>query len=170
MSGLFGENITRIGHKSVEWYTPYWIFRDLGIDFDLDPCSPHDTETHVPAAQKYTVFDDGLSKEWEGRVWLNPPYGKETPFWMRRMIDHGNGIALVFSRTDAKWCQESMAAADGILFFSGRIEFVPGKENAHKRSRSGAGSVFFSFGYESTMALKNLEKSGFFIARNPFTI
>jgi len=129
MSEMFGEKVQRSQHKSIKWYTPKRVFDEQGLDFDLDPSSPHDMESFVPAKTKYTVFDDGLSKEWSGRVWMNPPYGPNTPFWIRRLIDHGNGIALVFSRTDASWCQEAMRNADAMLFVSGRIEFVPGLEN-----------------------------------------
>lgn len=163
MSGMFGEKRQHAAHKSVEWYTPAWIFEALAIDFDLDPSSPHDMETVVPAKTKYTVFDDGLKKPWFGRVWLNPPYCALTEQWMRRMIDHRNGIALVFSRTDTKWFQEAMQSASSILFLAGRIDFIPGHENAHKKSRSGAGSALFSFGSDCASALQRLSDRGVFI-------
>lgn len=153
----------RPAHKSVEWYTPAWIFEAMGLQFDLDPSSPHDAETFVPAATKYTVFDDGLSKPWFGRVWLNPPYSAKTGHWVRRMIDHGNGIALLFSRTDATWCQEAIANADATLFVAGRVEFIPGRENMHKRSRAGAGPVLFAFGKECAEALRKLSGAGVYI-------
>ena len=150
-------------HKSVEWYTPAWIFDELDIEFDLDPCSPYDMESNVPAREKFTLFDNGLSKEWSGRVWLNPPYGRETPIWVDRFINHGNGIALLFSRTDAKWCQKCMSKATAILFIGGRIEFVPGKENNHKKSRSGAGTIMFAFGPDCVEALERMKHHGFFV-------
>ncbi len=149
--------------KSVEWYTPGWIFEELALSFDLDPASPFDMETAVPATTKYTLFDDGLKKPWFGTVWMNPPFGPDTGLWMRRMIDHGNGIALVFSRTDASWCQEALQAADGVLFMAGRVEFVPGKENQHKKGRSGAGTVLFAFGDTCTEALGRMRHRGVFL-------
>ena len=163
MSGLFGEQVDRSKHKSAEWYTPAWVFDELDTLFDLDPSSPHDMESAVPATTKYTVFDDGLSKLWSGRVWLNPPYGKETPYWMSRMIEHNNGIALVFSRTDAAWCQEAMEAATAMLFIRGRIDFVPGIENQHKKSRCGAGTVMFAFGDDNAIALKRMADRGVYL-------
>jgi hypothetical protein len=165
MSGMFGEGRSTPKHKSVEWYTPAWIFDALGLTFDLDPCSPHDMETAVPAATKYTVFDDGLKQRWFGRVWMNPPFGLMTPQWIRRMIAHDNGIVLVFSRTDALWCQEAMATASAMLFISGRIDFIPGKENQHKRSRAGAGTVMFAFGDVCANALSRLSDRGVYIRR-----
>lgn len=163
MSGMFGEGRSTPKHKSVEWYTPAWIFDALELTFDLDPCSPHDMSTSVPARTKYTVFDDGLKLPWFGCVWMNPPFGLTTPYWMRRMIAHGNGLVLVFSRTDAIWCQEAMAAASAMLFIAGRIEFVPGRENQHKRSRAGAGTVMFAFGEECAVALGRLRDKGFYV-------
>lgn len=163
MSGMFGDVKPHSGHKSVEWYTPKWVFDELAIAFDLDPASPHDHESFVPASTKYTVFDDGLSKPWFGRVWLNPPYGRDTAYWMSRMADHGCGIALVFSRTDAAWFQESMKRCEAMLFLSGRVEFVPGHENKHKRSRSGAGTALFAYDRESAIALSRMAGKGVFL-------
>lgn len=165
MSGMFGEIREAPKHKSVEWYTPKWVFDALAINFDLDPASPHDFETMVPAATKYTVFDDGLKKPWFGRVWINPPYGPDIGLWMRRMIEHGNGIALVFSRTDASWFQEAMRQASAVLFLSGRVDFIPGKENQHKKSRAGAGTALFAFGPHCQIALRNLESRGVMVER-----
>ncbi|WP_299202536.1 DNA N-6-adenine-methyltransferase [uncultured Amphritea sp.] len=164
MSGVIGEGYNSAGKKSVEWYTPAWVFDLLGLRFDLDPASPHDHESFVPADRTYTIFDDGLSKEWEGRVWLNPPYGRDTPFWMNRMIDHNNGIALCFSRTDAKWFQDAMKAATATLLMSGRIDFVPGNENKHKKSRSGAGTAIFAFGVDNARALQRMSDRGIFVS------
>lgn len=163
MSGMFGERREPSTHKSVEWYTPAWIFDALGIKFDLDPASPHDMDTAVPASTKFTVFDDGLNRTWFGRVWLNPPYGPNTPLWIRRMIAHGNGIALVFSRTDASWCQDALKTASAILFVAGRIDFIPGRENQHKKARAGAGTVMFAYGSDCADALARLSDRGVFI-------
>lgn len=157
MDGLFTQaTVAKNTVKSVEWYTPAWIFKELSITFDLDPSSPHDIETHVPATTKYTIYDNGLKKPWFGRVWMNPPYGKETPLWMDRFIEHGNGIALVFSRTDTAWCQNAMQNCTAMLFLKGRINFIPGRENLHKKSRCGAGTVMFAFGDHCAIALKRL--------------
>ena len=71
------------GHQSAkmkndEWLTPLHLLRPLGT-FDLDPCAPivrpWDTARH-----HYTKEDDGLKKEWFGRVWLNPPYSIKFKF------------------------------------------------------------------------------------------
>lgn len=163
MSGMFGERREAPKHKSVEWYTPTWIFETLGLEFGTDPASPHDMETPVPARVKYTVFDDGLKQPWYGRVWLNPPYGLTTPQWMHRFVEHGHGIALVFSRTDAAWCQRALESATAILFLAGRIDFTPGKENQHKKGRAGAGTLMLAFGDDCANALRRLSDRGVFL-------
>ena len=76
---------------SVDWYTPPWIFERMGIEFDLDPCQPINSIEWIPAKNRYTIEDDGLECEWFGRVWLNPPYGKQTPDWLSKMDVHRNG-------------------------------------------------------------------------------
>ncbi len=158
MSGKFGQaSNTR---KSVEWYSPQWIFHELGLQFDLDPCSPHDMQTAVPARVKYTIFDNGLTSPWFGLVWLNPPYGPDVSLWMQAMLSHNNGVALVFSRTDATWFQQAMRAAQTTLFLSGRIAFVPGHENRHKKSRAGAGTALFGFGNEAATGVRRLAHRG----------
>ncbi len=149
--------------KSVEWYTPKWVFDKLDIDFDLDPASPADADTFVPARVKYTKLDDGLAMAWFGRVFLNPPFGRGIAEWVRKMIAHGDGILLVFSRTDAGWFQQAMRAADSTLFINGRIQFVPGHENKHKVSRCGAGTAFFAFGPVCAEALERLQHKGFLV-------
>lgn len=61
-----------------EWYTPEPIVkaaRHLMVDIDLDPASCLTANETVGAKRIYDVADDGLSKPWSGRVFLNPPGG-----------------------------------------------------------------------------------------------
>jgi len=57
-----------------DWFTPPEIFDALGLEFDLDPCSPH-AGHWVPARKIYTAADDGLAQPWDGLVFMNPPCG-----------------------------------------------------------------------------------------------
>jgi hypothetical protein len=51
------------------WLTPPYIIESLG-GFDLDPCSPIDRPWPT-AKSHYTIIDDGLTKDWSGRVWYS---------------------------------------------------------------------------------------------------
>lgn len=83
-----------------EWLTPPELVRALGA-FDLDPCSPIN-RPWATAAKHFTVNDNGLMLPWEGRVWCNPPYGKEAAKWLEKCAMHGNAIALTFARTETQ--------------------------------------------------------------------
>lgn len=143
-------------NKSVDWYTPPEIFIDLGVEFDLDPCQPENKIQWIPAKKHYCLADDGLASPWVGNVWLNPPYGKHTIDWLKKMHKHRNGIALVFARTDTKWYHEVVAEADAILFMKGRIKFVDGL-GVTGGGGAGAGSMLIAWGDENVKALQNYQ-------------
>lgn len=91
----------RSANASDEWYTPREIIEALG-EFDLDPCAPIKPLWHT-AKIMYNKADDGLTKDWVGRVWLNPPYPRPLiEQFVKRLAEHGNGIALLFNRCDSK--------------------------------------------------------------------
>ncbi len=149
--------------KTVEWYTPKHIFDALGLVFDLDPCSPgRAVVPWVPAREHYTLEDDGLMKKWHGNVWMNPPYGKNTPVWLERLVMHGTGVAFLFSRTDAKWFHRFVSMADAICFVKGRVSFIHERNAAayaeedfeqDRAERPGAGSMLIGYGAENALAL-----------------
>jgi len=133
-------------NTSNEWYTPPEIFELLKFpQFNLDPASPGaDKVPWIPAEEHYT--ENGLLKEWYGRVWLNPPYGHETPDWLNKLALHGNGIALVFARTDTLWFHTIACKADAICFLAGRVRFV--NENGKQGDAAQCGSMLLAWGNE----------------------
>ena len=134
-----------------EWLTPPEIIKALG-NFDLDPCAP----IHRPydmARKHFNKLDDGLSKKWDGRIWLNPPYGNNTFEWIKRLAEHKSGIALIFARTETKgFFNEIWKKADAIFFFKGRLSFltVEGK----KGNTANAPSCLISYSAQDTEAIK----------------
>ncbi len=134
-----------------DWLTPPEIIRACG-DFDLDPCAPIKRPWDM-AKKHYTLADNGLLKPWEGRVWMNPPYGNETARWMERLAKHGNGIALIFVRTETAtyfpWVWEYATA---ILFLRGRLSFytLEGKRGGP----AGAPSCLIAYGQNNVTALE----------------
>ena len=105
------------GKTSDECYAPKSLFDQLDIEFDLDPASCPKELSAVPTRRIYTIEDDGLSQHWEGRVWLNPPYSKPTP-WVDQFIDHGHGIALLPVANNARWMARLWSDAAGVALWS----------------------------------------------------
>ena len=128
--------------ETCEWGTPDHILGALG-PFDDDPA--------VPGEQ------DGLSREWRGFVFLNPPYGRGIGAWMRKMSEYGNGIALTFARTDTRWFHEYVwTRAAAILFLKGRLSFKRDHQESAAHN-AGAPSVLIGYG---DLAVDRLRKSG----------
>lgn len=109
--------------SSDEWYTPPEVFDALGISFDLDPAAPVGGVPWVPAIRHISKREDGLTQPWRGRTWVNPPYGRATADWLRKLAAHGDGLALVFARTDTRWFQWIAAEATALCFIRGRLRF-----------------------------------------------
>ena len=106
------------------WLTPRHIIDTLG-HFDTDPCCPPNMPWRT-ADTMLTKVEDGTTAPWHGRVWLNPPYGREALPFLRRMATYtGGGIALIFARTDTSaWQEWIFQYAHAVLFIRGRIRFL----------------------------------------------
>lgn len=133
---------------SDERFTPRWIFDALGERFDLDPASPEDATTHVPADLVYTRRQDGLAQEWHGFVWLNPPFSNGTP-WAERFIAHGNGIWLG-PVANSRWFQRMLRTADGIWLMRDFAFEHP----THAGKRSSMPLCMFGYGVRARRALE----------------
>lgn len=114
---------------SPEWYTPPEVVEAVVLALgaiDLDPCA--ESARRIPAAAHYTVDDDGLEQGWRGRVYMNPPYGREIGDWVDKLVmeyEAGNvteAVALVPGRIDTAWYRRIASVAchvTGRLRFSG---------------------------------------------------
>jgi len=144
-----------------EWYTPKELIYSLG-KFDLDPCAPVNPLWRT-ADIMYNKNDDGLSKEWVGRVWLNPPYSRPLiEQFVNKMAEHGNGIALLYNRCDSKMFQEVIfEKATGMMFMRNRIKFY--HHDGTRGNSPGCGSILISFGYENAEILNNCDIKGKFV-------
>ncbi len=117
-----------------EWYTPpelvAKVVEVLGV-IDLDPCA--DAEHRVPAKAHYTQKQNGLSRGWAGKVYMNPPYGRELPDWVVKLCleytasSVTDAIALVPARTDTEWFRALRDYPRCFIF--GRLKFS-GHENS----------------------------------------
>lgn len=154
-AGFSATNPANHKGQSNTWLTPLELVRALG-DFDLDPCG---FPEHWTASAMILPPEDGLKKEWYGRVWLNPPYGKEVVQWLDKLHHHGNGIALVFARTDTTWFQKHMGLCSSVLLIAGRISFL--NEKKQTGHNAGTGSALFAYGRKNADALRRSGIKGY---------
>lgn len=147
-----------------EWYTPKEIINALG-KFDLDPCAPV-APLWQTASVMYNKSDNGLSKQWSGRVWLNPPYSRPLiEQFVKRLAEHGNGIALLFNRCDtAMWQDIIFKNATAVKFLRNRIRFY--RPDGSRGDSPGCGSVLIAFGEDNAEALKNSPIDGKYMRVN----
>jgi len=116
-----------------EWYTPKEYIdaaRQVLREIHLDPASNPAANEIVQAETYYTAEDNGLSKEWEGNVWMNPPYesGLIGQFVEKLCDEYACGsvsraVVLVNNATETKWFQLLASEAAAICFPKGRVKF-----------------------------------------------
>ena len=114
-----------------EWYTPECYIESARLvmgNIDLDPASSEIANQTVNANLFYTQEEDGLSKEWFGNVWMNPPYSQPLIFqFISKLIESNKvsqAIVLVNNGTETKWGQLLIKHSSAVCFHQGRIRFV----------------------------------------------
>ena len=123
------------------WATPPALLERLYAvfgRFDLDPCSPTDDprRASVHAWMYFTPEDDGLALSWHGRVFVNPPYGRELKAWVRKALGEieerrASVVAVLLpARTDTAWWHEHVAGRADVFLLRGRLAFGDGEQSA----------------------------------------
>ena len=146
--GMGGHNLPNVG-QSVEWHTPPEILEALG-PFNDDPCQPGAT--------------NGLTRPWKGFVWLNPPYDRDLNKWLSKLAAHGNGIALIFARTETKtFFEQVWQKADAVFFFKGRLHFY--QHGVRAKANAGAPSCLVAYGADAVDRIVDSLLEGSFVRR-----
>lgn len=144
-------------NETDHWLTPPEILGALG-EFDLDPCACAMGQPWPTAREHFRLPEqDGLLLAWSGRVWCNPPYGRELGKWIDRMALHANGVMLIFGRYDTQQFKPIWKYADALLFLEGRVRFRLPPDGRLPENGGGAGapSVLVAFGQNNVEALSN---------------
>lgn len=121
--------------KTDLWATPQDFFDNLNqeFDFNLDVCA---LPENAKCKNYYTPEVDGLSQQWGGRVWCNPPYGREIAKWVQKgfeSVQAGTAsvcVMLLPARTDTKWFHSYVYNKAEIRFVKGRLKFGNSKNSA----------------------------------------
>jgi len=124
-----------IAHNSGdnEWYTPEEYIdaaKSVMETIHLDPASCEIANKVVGAETFFSAEDDGLTKDWFGNVWMNPPYAQPTiknfceklaEQFLKRNVKQA--CVLVNNATETVWFQDLAKHSSAICFPRGRIKF-----------------------------------------------
>lgn len=158
-----------------EWFTPVEHVeraREVLGAIDLDPASNDCAQSWIEAEQYFTAADDGLTKPWRGRVWLNPPYSRKLicRFVDKLLAEIAAGhvtaaILLVNTHTDTAWFHAAAVKCAAICFPRGRIKFV---KSDGARGSPLRGQAFLYFGRDAAVFRRVFEPLGF--VRPPYKV
>lgn len=145
-----------------EWYTPKYIFDALGCTFDLDVANAAIGGAHVPCRR--SIGSDSLEAEWEGFIWMNPPFGRRNGIrpWLEKFVQHGNGICLMPDRTSAPWFQWVAPRLDKMLFMP-KVRFE--RPDGRQGKSPADGSVLGAIGFSGAEALRRAHHLGFLVTK-----
>lgn len=117
-----------------EWYTPAPFIAAARLvlgTIDIDPASSLIANATVQADTFYTAETNGLEQQWNGTVWMNPPYAKglieNFAAKLLEELDAGRctaAITLTNNSTDTRWFQGLAASAAAVCFPAGRVKFL----------------------------------------------
>lgn len=116
----------------VEYYTPQPIIdaaKKVMCEIDLDPASTHIANMRIGAKWIYTIEDDGLKHNWQGRVWMNHPFGRglNKP-WVDKLVSEyrkGNvtqACMICYACTSEQWFQPLYDFP--LCFLNGRTNYI----------------------------------------------
>lgn len=118
--------------RTDEWETPKDFFDTMNKEFhfNLDVCAARE---NAKCEKYYTKKEDGLSQQWHGNCWMNPPYGREIGKWMKKALEASKEGALVAclvpARTDTAWWHEYAMKGES-RFIRGRLKFGGSQNHA----------------------------------------
>lgn len=117
---------------SNEWATPndFYALLDAEFHFTLDPCA---TADNAKCLIYYTAEDNGLVQDWQGTVYVNPPYG-DIVVWVGKSyaaaMMGATVVMLIPSRTDTRYWHTFVMKAAEVRFVRGRLKFGGAKNSA----------------------------------------
>lgn len=109
-----------------EWGSPQELFDKANAEFNfsLDVCA---VPENAKCARYFTPEIDGLSQNWTGMCWMNPPYGREIGKWIKKAYESALSgdatvVCLIPARTDSRWFVNYCTRGE-IRFFSTRLSY-----------------------------------------------
>lgn len=116
--------------KSDLWETPQAFFDELNREFGFqaDVCA---LPENAKCDTFYTPEQDGLTREWTGVCWCNPPYGRKIGEWVKKAAESNATVVMLLpARTDTKWFHDYILPNAEIRFIKGRLKFGGSKNSS----------------------------------------
>lgn len=108
MTGAMGSHQSAHA-KTTTWLTPPELIEKLG-PFDTDPCAAPSPRPWPTAARHIELPEDGLAAEWDGHVWLNPPYSFAAWTWLARLAANSGAPSVLVAY--GEWAAERLMTAE----------------------------------------------------------
>jgi phage N-6-adenine-methyltransferase len=150
------------------WNTPpdyITLVRNVLGEIDLDPATNAVAQEWIKARKFYTEQDDGLTKDWTGRVWLNPPYSQPDihRFVEKLVAEVSSGrvteaVLLTHNYTDTRWFHLAESKAALICFTRGRIAFT---DIDGAKASPTQGQALFYYGTREELFTAQFQQVGF---------
>ena len=115
------------------WATPQDFFDELDREFHFD-CDVCALPENAKCEKYYTPEQDGLSQEWTGVCFMNPPYGRKISSWVKKayessVLGGATVVCLIPARTDTAWWHDYVMKGE-VRFIRGRLKFGGSKNSA----------------------------------------
>jgi phage N-6-adenine-methyltransferase len=119
-----------------DWKTPVMLFAALDSEFhfSVDVCA---SPWNAQCEKYFTIENNGLSQEWNGVCWCNPPFDESQKLWVRKAWEEaqrGCTVAVIIPGNyhDSEWWHKYALRASEIRYMRGRARFLneEGKETS----------------------------------------
>ena len=155
---------------NIEWYTPPKYIesaRRVMGRIDCDPCTSELAQSMIAATSYYTIDTNGLTHDWHGNVWINPPYAaKIITQFVDKLIGHlhagdvTNAIMLTHNNADTAWFHKAALNCSAACFTRGRVRFY----DEHGEGNSPThGHTFMYFGRRYKRFAQEFQQYGWIV-------
>lgn len=152
-SGAAGDDRVRVGSAEVKatdkYETPqeFFDYWDSLFNFSLDVCAEHSTAKcdEYWGKDETNRFIDGLTIEWSGRCFCNPPYSKPLPWIEKAKAEQARGVftcMLLPGDISPKWYLALNSPGVVKVPLTGRLGFLL---NGEKMDGSKFGNIIALF-------------------------
>ena len=114
--------------RKMDWETPQDFFEKLNKKFKFDLDAAANDENHK--TEKYfTEKNSALDNEWQGNVFVNPPYGRKIGEFVKKAYEEyvrDNDrfiVMLIPARTDTRYWHSYIQGKATVNFIKGRLKF-----------------------------------------------